>query len=127
VSIPADQKRSEFLTTKTIKRHSDVLYSRAASTLMDYDKKFLVEGAMTPDFDGSSIRGFTAQHARRLAPWASTGAPLLQLVPGPGWSSARKSDVFGTVIDKEGGPYYGRHARGEGLAPTSSTRRRVGR
>jgi len=47
-------------------RHGSLQRPRkAACTLLDYDKKFLKELDMT--FDGSSIRGFTAQRGKRPA------------------------------------------------------------
>ncbi len=70
--------------------------------MLDYDKKFLVNSYDNLTFDGSSIRGFTAQRESdlRLAiDWAAFyWAP--SDVFGPG-----KVLVFGEVIDKNGTTY----------------------
>ena len=62
----ADEKRIKAVT---------VLFSDLEGRLhmLDYDKKFLIKSADNLTFDGSSIRGFTAQKESDLR-WASTGA-----------------------------------------------------
>jgi glutamine synthetase len=70
--------------------------------MLDYDKKFLVKSYDNLTFDGSSIRGFTAQRESDLRlgiDWSAfywTPADVF----GPG-----KVIVFGEVIDKQGTPY----------------------
>jgi glutamine synthetase len=70
--------------------------------MLDYDKKFLVNSYDNLTFDGSSIRGFTAQRESdlRLAiDWAAFyWAPADVFGPG-------KVLVFGEVIDKNGTTY----------------------
>ena len=89
--------------------------------MLDYDKKFLLKSWDNLTFDGSSIRGFTAQRESDLRLGIDWGAFYWAPadVFGPG-----KVLVFGEVIDKGGTPYCGRHSRrAEGLSPTSCTRR----
>ncbi len=72
--------------------------------MLDYDKKFLVKSYDNLTFDGSSIRGFTAQKESdlRLAlDWSA-----FYWVPADVFG-AGKVLVFGEVIDKEGGHYAG--------------------
>src|SRR5262249_32470731 len=70
--------------------------------MLDYDKKFLVKSYDNLTFDGSSIRGFTAQREsdlRLLIDWHSFyWAPADMFGPG-------KVLVFGEVTDKSGGAY----------------------
>ena len=72
--------------------------------MLDYDKKFLVNSWNNLTFDGSSIRGFTAQKESDLRlgiDWAAFyWAPADFFGPG-------KVLVFGEVIDKDGTPYIG--------------------
>src|ERR1700690_3080883 len=92
----ADEKRIKALT---------VLFSDLEGRLhmLDYDKKFLVKNSDNMTFDGSSIRGFTAQKESDLrlgVDWSAFyWAPSDVLGAG-------KVLVFGEVIDKEGGPYH---------------------
>ncbi len=72
--------------------------------MLDYDKKFLLGSADNLTFDGSSVRGFTAQQESdlRLAiDWASFYW-LPADVFGPG-----KVLVFGEVLDRDGEAYAG--------------------
>src|SRR5438128_802563 len=91
----ADEKRIKAVT---------VLFSDLEGRLhmLDYDKKFLVKNSDNLTFDGSSIRGFTAQRESDLRlhmDWSSFyWAP--SDIFGPG-----KVLVFGEVIDKDGTPY----------------------
>ena len=70
--------------------------------MLDYDKKFLVKSWDNLTFDGSSIRGFTAQHESDLRlgiDWSAFYWGPADIF-GPG-----KVMVFGEVIDKDGEPY----------------------
>src|SRR5881397_3790957 len=72
--------------------------------MLDYDKKFLLKSWDNLTFDGSSIRGFTAQRESDLRlgiDWSAFyWAPADIFGPG-------KVLVFGEVIDKTGTPYIG--------------------
>src|ERR1700740_3680205 len=72
--------------------------------MLDYDKKFLINSYDNLTFDGSSIRGFTAQRESDLRlgiDWSAFyWAPADVFGPG-------KVLVFGEVIDKNGGTYSG--------------------
>lgn len=70
--------------------------------MLDYDKKFLLKAADNLTFDGSSIRGFSAQHESdlRLSIDWSAFYWLPSDVFGPG-----KVLVFSTVLDREGKAY----------------------
>lgn len=72
--------------------------------MLDYDKKFLLKSYDNLTFDGSSIRGFSAQQESdlRLAIDWSSFFWLPADVFGPG-----KVLVFGLVIDRDGSPYRG--------------------
>jgi glutamine synthetase len=98
------EERLKYLTdTKEIKAVT-VLFSDLEGRLhmLDYDKKFLIKSFDNLTFDGSSIRGFTAQRESDLRlgiDWASFyWAPADVFGPG-------KVLVFGDVIDKGGTPY----------------------
>ncbi|MGA9186716.1 MAG: glutamine synthetase family protein, partial [Candidatus Acidiferrales bacterium] len=70
--------------------------------MLDYDKKFLIKSWDNLTFDGSSIRGFTAQRESdlRLAmDWSA-----FYWAPSD-FFGAGKVLVFGEVIDKDGSPY----------------------
>jgi len=70
--------------------------------MLDYDKKFLLASADNLTFDGSSIRGFTAQSESDLRlgiDWAATYYLPADLF-GPG-----KVLVFGDVLARDGSPY----------------------
>src|SRR6202045_2273508 len=90
----ADEKRIKAVT---------LLFSDLEGRLhmLDYDKKFLIKSFDNLTFDGSSIRGFTAQRESdlRLAiDWSAFyWAPADVFGPG-------KVLVFGDVIDKDGTP-----------------------
>lgn len=70
--------------------------------MLDYDKKFLVKNWDNLTFDGSSIRGFTAQRESDLR--LAVDWPSFYWAPadifGPG-----KVLVFGLVCDKDGSQY----------------------
>jgi len=72
--------------------------------MLDYDKKFLLGSADNLTFDGSSVRGFTAQQEsdlRLVVDWTAFYW-LPADVFGPG-----KVLVFGEVLTREGDPYPG--------------------
>jgi glutamine synthetase len=70
--------------------------------MLDYDKKFLLKSADNLTFDGSSIRGFSAQAESDLRLAIDWGAFywLPSDMFGPG-----KVLVFGDVLEKDGSPY----------------------
>ena len=92
-----DEKRIKAVT---------VLFSDLEGRLhmLDYDKKFLVKSFDNLTFDGSSIRGFTAQKESDLRLGIDWSA--FYWVPADLLGSG-KVFVFGQVIDKQGGPYEG--------------------
>jgi glutamine synthetase len=98
------EQRLKYLTDEKRIKAVTVLFSDLEGRLhmLDYDKKFLVKSYDNLTFDGSSIRGFTAQREsdlRLMMDWSSFyWAP--SDVFGPG-----KILVFGEVIDKDGTPY----------------------
>jgi glutamine synthetase len=91
----ADEKRIKAVT---------VLFSDLEGRLhmLDYDKKFLVRSWDNLTFDGSSIRGFTAQRESDLRLGIDWHA--FYWAPADMFGSG-KVMVFGDVIDKDGGPY----------------------
>src|ERR1700678_3375631 len=105
--VPADQIREErlkYLTDERRIKAVTVLFSDLEGRLhmLDYDKKFLVKSYDNLTFDGSSIRGFTAQRESDLRLGIDWGAFYWGPadVFGPG-----KVMVFGEAIDKGGEPY----------------------
>ena len=70
--------------------------------MLDYDKKFLVKSWDNLTFDGSSIRGFTAQRESDLRLGIDWSA--FYWAPADVFGSG-KVLVFGEVIDKGGSPY----------------------
>src|ERR1051326_4858240 len=98
------EERLKYLTDEKRIKAVTVLFSDLEGRLhmLDYDKKFLVKNSDNLTFDGSSIRGFTAQRESDLRlhmNWSSFyWAP--SDIFGPG-----KVLVFGEVIDKDGTPY----------------------
>jgi len=107
--VPMEKVREErlkYLTDEKRIKAVTVLFSDLEGRLhmLDYDKKWLVKSWDNMTFDGSSIRGFTAQHESDLrlhVDWPSFyWAPADVFGPG-------KVMVFGEVIDKDGTPYPG--------------------
>ncbi len=100
------EERLKYLTDEKRIKAVTVLFSDLEGRLhmLDYDKKFLVKSWDNLTFDGSSIRGFTAQRESDLRlgmDWGSFyWAP--SDIFGPG-----KVLIFGEVIDKDGTPYTG--------------------
>jgi Glutamine synthetase len=70
--------------------------------MLDYDKKFLVKSYDNLTFDGSSIRGFTAQRESDLRLGMDWSA--FYWAPADIFGNG-KVLVFGDVIDKDGTPY----------------------
>jgi glutamine synthetase len=105
--VPVEQIREErlkYLAEEKRIKAVTVLFSDLEGRLhmLDYDKKFLLKSWDNMTFDGSSIRGFTAQREsdlRLLIDWPSFyWAPADIFGPG-------KVLVFGEVLDKDGSPY----------------------
>ena len=105
--VPADkiqEERIKYLTDEKRIKAVTMLFSDLEGRLhmLDYDKKWLVKSWDNMTFDGSSIRGFTAQKESDLrlgVDWSSFyWAPADVFGPG-------KVFVFGEIIDKDGSPY----------------------
>ncbi len=98
------EERLKYLTDEKRIKAVTVLFSDLEGRLhmLDYDKKFLLKSYDNLTFDGSSIRGFTAQRESDLRlgiDWSAFyWAPADIFGPG-------KILVFGDVIDKDGAPY----------------------
>ena len=98
------EERLKCLTDAKQIKALTVLFSDLEGRLhmLDYDKKFLLKSWDNLTFDGSSIRGFTAQRESDLRlgiDWSAFyWAPADIFGPG-------KVLVFGDVIDKGGEPY----------------------
>ena len=100
------EERLKYLTdTKGIKAVT-VVFSDLEGRLhmLDYDKKFLVKSYDNLTFDGSSIRGFTAQKESDLRLGLDWSA--FYWTPADVFGSG-KVLVFGEVIDKNGSHYSG--------------------
>ncbi len=100
------EERLKYLTDEKGVKAVVVMFSDLEGRLhmLDYDKKFLVKSYDNLTFDGSSIRGFTAQKESDLRlhmDWHSFYWAPAEFI-GEG-----KVIVFGEVIDKQGGPYIG--------------------
>src|SRR6516225_2864158 len=98
------EERLKYLTDEKRIKAVTVLFSDLEGRLhmLDYDKKFLIESSDNLTFDGSSIRGFTAQRESDLRlgiDWSAFYWGPADVF-GPG-----KILVFGEVIDKNGEPY----------------------
>src|SRR3982075_2649678 len=98
------EERLEYLSEEKRIKAVTVLFSDLEGRLhmLYYDKKFLVKSWDNLTFDGSSIRGFTAQREsdlRLAVDWAS-----FYWAPSDVFGSG-KVLVFGEVIDKGGQPY----------------------
>ncbi len=100
------EKRLKYLTDEKRIKAVTVLFSDLEGRLhmLDYDKKFLVNSWDNLTFDGSSIRGFTAQKESDLRLAMDWGA--FYWAPADVFGSG-KVLVFSEVIDKNGGPYSG--------------------
>src|SRR5579863_6464372 len=100
------EARLKYLTDEKHIKAVTVMFSDLEGRihLLDYDKKFLVKSYDNLTFDGSSIRGFTAQHESDLRLGIDWSA--FYMVPADVFGTG-KALVFGTVIDKGGEPYSG--------------------
>jgi glutamine synthetase len=100
------EKRIKYLTDEKRIKAVTVLFSDLEGRLhlLDYDKKFLLGAYENLTFDGSSIRGFTAQKESDLRLGIDWSA--FYWVPADVFGNG-KVLVFGTVIDKDGTPYSG--------------------
>ena len=107
--VPADEireKRLKYLTEEKRIKAVTVLFSDLEGRLhlLDYDKKFLLGAYENLTFDGSSIRGFTAQKESDLRLGIDWSA--FYWVPADVFGTG-KVVVFGTVLDKDGTAYTG--------------------
>jgi glutamine synthetase len=98
------EERLKYLAGESRIKAVTVLFSDLEGRLqmLDYDKKFLLKSYDNLTFDGSSIRGFTAQREsdlRLLLDWSSFyWAPADVFGPG-------KVLVFGDVLNRDGSPF----------------------
>ena len=107
--VPAEQLREErmaYLASEKRIKAVTVCFTDLEGRLhmLDYDKKFLLKSDDNLTFDGSSIRGFSAQVESDLR--LSIDWPAFYWLPadvfGPG-----KVLVFGEVRQRDGSPYPG--------------------
>src|SRR5512138_2803056 len=100
------EDRLKYLTDEKRIKAVTVLFSDLEGRLhmLDYDKKFLLKSWDNLTFDGSSIRGFTAQKESDLRLGIDWSA--FYWVPSDVFGNG-KCLVFGTVIDKDGSAYSG--------------------
>jgi glutamine synthetase len=98
------EQRLEYLASEPRIKALTVLFSDLEGRLhmLDYDKKFLLSAYDNLTFDGSSIRGFTAQRESDLRLGIDWGAFYWGPadVFGPG-----KVLAFGEVLNRDGTPY----------------------
>src|SRR3979409_1470596 len=98
------EERLKYLSDESRIKAVTVMFSDLEGRLhmLDYDKKFLLKSYDNLTFDGSSIRGFTAQRESDLRlgiDWSAFYWGPADVF-GPG-----KVMAFGEVIDKGGEPY----------------------
>ncbi len=98
------EERLKYLTGEKRVKAVTVLFSDLEGRLhmLDYDKKFLAKSWDNLTFDGSSIRGFTAQRESDLRLGIDWSA--FYWAPADVFGTG-KVLVFGDVIDKDGTPY----------------------
>ena len=98
------EERLKYLTDEKRIKAVTVMFSDLEGRLhmLDYDKKFLINSWDNLTFDGSSIRGFTAQRESDLRLSMDWGS--FYWGPADIFGSG-KALVFSEVIDKDGGPY----------------------
>ncbi len=105
--VPAEQiqeERLRYLTEEHRIKAVTVLFSDLEGRLhmLDYDKKFLLKSWDNLTFDGSSIRGFTAQRESDLRLFLDWSA--FYWAPGDIFG-AGKVLVFADVVDRNGAPF----------------------
>ena len=100
------EERLKYLTDEKRIKAVTVVFSDLEGRLhlLDYDKKFLLKSYDNLTFDGSSIRGFTAQKESDLRLGIDWSA--FYWVPADVFGTG-KVLVFGSVIDKGGDMYSG--------------------
>jgi glutamine synthetase len=98
------EERLKYLTDEKRIKAVTLLFSDLEGRLhmLDYDKKWLVKSWDNMTFDGSSIRGFSAQRESDLRLGVDWTA--FYWAPADIFGSG-KVMVFGEVIDKDGSPY----------------------
>ncbi|MBM3724864.1 MAG: glutamine synthetase [Acidobacteria bacterium] len=98
------EERLKYLTDEKRIKAVTLLFSDLEGRLhmLDYDKKFLLNSWDNMTFDGSSIRGFTAQRESDLR--LAIDWPSFYWAPADYFGSG-KVLVFGEVIDKDGSAY----------------------
>src|SRR4030081_3425426 len=100
------EERLKYLTDEKSIKALTVLFSDLEGRLhmLDYDKKFLLKSYDNLTFDGSSIRGFTAQKESDLR----LGIDWSAFYWGPADVFGEgKVMVFGEVLEKDGSAYIG--------------------
>ncbi|AEI62754.1 glutamine synthetase family protein [Corallococcus macrosporus] len=99
------EERIDYLTKERAIKAVTVCFTDLEGRLhmLDYDKKFLIKSADNLTFDGSSIRGFSAQQESDLRLNIDWGAFywLPSDIFGPG-----KVLVFSEVLERDGTPYH---------------------
>jgi glutamine synthetase len=98
------EERMKYLSDEKRIKAVTVMFSDLEGRLhmLDYDKKFIIKSWDNLTFDGSSIRGFTAQRESDLR----LGIDWSAFYWGPAdIFGSGKVLVFGEVIDKSGKPY----------------------
>ena len=119
------EQRLKYLTDEKRIKAVTVLFSDLEGRLhmLDYDKKFLIKSWDNLTFDGSSIRGFTAQKESDLRLGIDWAVVLLG-TGGLFW--ARQSDGVWRSHREAGRVVRGRHSRrAEGLLPRSCTKKKA--
>src|ERR1700730_2419409 len=98
------EERIKYLTDEKRIKALTGLFSDLEGRLhmLDYDKKFLIKSWDNLTFDGSSIRGFTAQRESDLRLGIDWSA--FYWAPAD-YFGAGKVMVFGEVLDKDGTPF----------------------
>ena len=100
------EERLKYLTDEKRLKAVTVMFSDLEGRLhlLDYDKKFLIGAHDDLTFDGSSIRGFTAQHESDLRLGIDWSA--FYWVPADVFGTG-KVMVFGEVTEKDGSAFTG--------------------